>query len=235
MARIADAYILECIGSNMVKRIVDSMTSRSSYNIRSRSPILALITLMVLLTLAAMPISKVFAGSDEDDLDDYKRTIETLNESSDAYTTKPTHPEKNTITGNNDGDEIKGTRHADIIIGTDDNDRIFGLSRGDLINGAAGADTIEGDKGDDTIQGAGGAEQMFGKDGNDVLSGGNEADYLSGGSDNDELYAGESDDTLRGGSGADYFDCGSGFDVVIDFDRSKGDTHSPDCEVIYEA
>jgi Ca2+-binding RTX toxin-like protein len=218
----------------MVYQILDSLTNRSS-NMQTKFPIIGSITFMVLLlTLTATPMSKVWAGSDDDDLGDYERTIETSNESSDAFTAEPLHPEKNTITGNNDGDEIKGTRHAEIIIGSDDNDRIFGLNRDDVINGAAGADTIEGDKGDDTIQGAGGAEQMYGNDGDDVLSGGNEADYLSGGSGRDELYAGESDDTLRGGSGADYFDCGSGFDTVIDFDPSRGDTHSSDCEVIYE-
>jgi hypothetical protein len=57
--------------------------------------------------------------------------------------------------------------------------------------------------------------------------------YRVGGSGDDELYGGD-DDTLRGGSGKDYFDCGFGFDIILDFDASDGDTHTTDCEVVYE-
>src|SRR5215203_4412192 len=93
---------------------------------------------------------------------------------------------------------------------------------------------IDGTSHDDVIIGSELNDDISGRDGNDVISGGFEPDYLSGGSGDDELYGGDDDDTLRGGSGKDYFDCGFGFDIILDFDASEGDTHSADCEVVYE-
>lgn len=37
---------------------------------------------------------------------------------------------------------------------------------------------------------------------------------------------------LIGGAGADYYDCGDGYDVVVDFNPTKGDTTADNCEVI---
>jgi Ca2+-binding RTX toxin-like protein len=191
--------------------------------------------------LVLVPIPTVLAQSNEEDFDheddvgDFDRSVETIASSTEEiFSDLPTHPEKDTITGNNDGAEIKGTRHDDIIIGTADNNRILGRDGADVINGAGGSDTVEGNDDDDTIQGAQGDEQMYGKRGNDVLSGGPDHDYLSGGSGMDQMFGDDGDDTLRGGDGADYFDCGVGFDVVYGYDRSQGDAHTPDCEVVLE-
>jgi Ca2+-binding RTX toxin-like protein len=196
------------------------------------------LSLMVLSVCAVgLPLTNAWAGSDDNsnDFDDDNRVIISETSTSEAFSGLPLKPEKGTITGNNDGTIIDGTSHDDTIIGTDLADTIKGRNGDDVINGATGSDTIKGNDGDDTIQEAGLSGQVYGNDGNDVLSGGFEPDYLSGGSDNDELYGGDDDDTLRGGSGADYFDCGIGFDTVLDFDPSEGDTHSADCEVVYEA
>jgi Ca2+-binding RTX toxin-like protein len=143
------------------------------------------------------------------------------------------HPEKRTITGNNDGTPIDRTSHDDVIIGTELNNRTSGRGGSDVINSATGADTIEGKDGDETIVEADGSGQVYGNRGNDVISGGFEPDYLSGGSGDDELYGGD-DDTLRGESGKDYFDWGFGFDIILDLDASDGESHSADCEVVYE-
>ena len=186
--------------------------------------------------IALFPIPTVLAGSDEDDIGDFNRIVDTRSPiNPDAASFQPLHPERRTITGDNDGGEIDGTRHDDIIIGTTSNDRMFGRNGADVMNGAGGADTIEGNRDDDTMQGAEGDDQMYGDSGNDVVSGGNNNDYISAGSGMDQLFGGEHDDTLKGGSGADYFDCGPGFDVITDFDSSKGDVHNNiECEVILE-
>jgi Ca2+-binding RTX toxin-like protein len=44
------------------------------------------------------------------------------------------------------------------------------------------------------------------------------------------MYGEDGNDLLEGGDGADYFDCGDGLDVIIDFEPSKGDTHTNNCE-----
>lgn len=191
------------------------------------------LSLMILSVCAVgLPLPNAWAGSY--DFDGDNRIIISQSTNSEAFSDLPLQPEKRTITGNNDGTIIDGTSHDDTIIGTSLADTIYGRNGNDVINGATGSDTIKGNDGDDTIQEADLSGQVYGNDGNDVLSGGFEPDYLSGGSGTDELYGGDQDDTLRGGSGADHFDCGPGFDIVLDFDASKGDTHSSDCEVIYE-
>ena len=189
---------------------------------------------LIVLSISVGGLSAPNAWAGSNDFDDDNREVLKESVQSDAFSDLPLHPEKNTITGNNDGLPIDGTRRDNIIIGTEAQDRISGKDGSDVVNGATGADTIEGNDGDDTIQEASGPGQVYGNDGNDVLSGGFEPDYLSGGSGMDELYGADDDDTLRGGSGADYFDCGFGFDTVVDLDSSEGDTHSADCEVIIE-
>jgi Ca2+-binding RTX toxin-like protein len=48
------------------------------------------------------------------------------------------------------------------------------------------------------------------------------------------LYGEAGNDILEGGRGADYFDCGDGLDVIVDYDPSKGDTHTNNCEDVRE-
>ena len=203
---------------------------------------ISFVMILLFAGMVLLPIPTALAESDEDafdhddDIGDLERTVDTRSPiNPDIASLQPLHPERRTITGDNDGIEIDGTRHDDIIIGTTGNDRMSGRNGADVMNGAGGADTEEGDRGDDTMQGAEGDDQMYGESGNDVVSGGNNNDYVSGGSGMDQLFGGENDDTLKGGSGADYFDCGAGFDVITDFDPSKGDAHADiECEVILE-
>jgi Ca2+-binding RTX toxin-like protein len=212
------------------------------HNERSSTRFIPFLVVALLASVVVLPIPSALAGSNEDDFDhdddigDFDRTVDTRSPiDADAAIFQPLHPERRTITGDNDGGEIDGTRHDDIIIGTTGNDRMFGRNGADVMNGAGGADTKEGNRGDDTMQGAEGDDQMYGEAGNDVVSGGNNNDYISAGSGMDQLFGGDNDDTLKGGSGADYFDCGPGFDVITDFDSSKGDVHNNiECEVILE-
>ena len=68
------------------------------------------------------PISNALAASNDDfdhdeDIGEFDRTVETIttNNDNDIFSLLPTDPEKGTLTGNNDGPEIKGT-HGDKII-----------------------------------------------------------------------------------------------------------------------
>jgi hypothetical protein len=44
------------------------------------------------------------------------------------------------------------------------------------------------------------------------------------------VIGGEGDDLLTGGGGAQRFVCGGGEDTILDYDESKGDTKTEDCE-----
>jgi Ca2+-binding RTX toxin-like protein len=191
-------------------------------------------------------VSSLFIGNDDkkdlgDDFDHTQdtgngdRKVITTGSTAETLNTLPTTHGDNTITGNNDGDEIKGTDKDDTIIGTFLNDRIRGLGGDDTLNGAYGSDTIQGNDGDDTVQGAELDDQIYGDKGSDVMSGGTGNDYIAAGSETtNEFYGDDGDDTLRGGSGKDFFSCGAGFDVVLDYDKSQGDVYTMDCEVINE-
>jgi Ca2+-binding RTX toxin-like protein len=135
----------------------------------------------------------------------------------------------------------KGTNCDDIIIGCPmtvegtgcrTGDTLRGLERNDVLQGSIGDDSLYGDEGDDELTGADGNDKLYGGPDNDVLLAGIGNDLLIGDEGNDELYAGPGDDVLIGGPGADYFDCGEGYDIIIDFDPAKGDTHADNCEVV---
>jgi Ca2+-binding RTX toxin-like protein len=97
------------------------------------------------------------------------------------------------ITGNNNRNEIGGGAGNDMIAGRGGDDFIYG-DLGD----AAGNDSLFGDDGNDTI---------FGEDGNDFISGGNNDDSL--GEDDGESGT----DTLVGGAGNDFAQGGFGNDT----------------------
>ena len=127
-----------------------------------------------------------------------------------------------------------GTNDADIMLGCDLDDVMYGKDGNDVLQGRLGNDRLYGGKGDDNLQGGAGADELYGGKGDDVLFGGLDDDFLVGGDGNDELYGEAGNDILEGGDGADYFDCGDGLDVIVDFDPSKGDTHTNNCEDVRE-
>jgi Ca2+-binding RTX toxin-like protein len=136
----------------------------------------------------------------------------------------------------------KGTSCDDVIIGCpmttttgtgcSTGDTLRGLEGNDVLQGSIGDDSLYGDEGDDELTGADGNDKLYGGPDNDVLLAGIGNDLLVGDKGNDELYAGPGDDVLIGGPGADYFDCGEGYDIIIDFDPARGDTHADNCEVV---
>lgn len=77
---------------------------------------------------------------------------------------------------------------------------------------------ISGNTSDNILKGLSGKDLLFGNKGNDELSGGN---------GNDVLLGGTGKDTLTGGAGADAFSFSHPLeeaDVIVDFDRSEGDS-----------
>src|SRR5919107_1885760 len=127
-----------------------------------------------------------------------------------------------------------GTRKPDIMLGCDLDDIMYGKSASDVLQGRLGNDRLFGDSGEDNLQGGLGGDELYAGRGNDVIFAGFEDDFLVAGEGNDELYGEDGNDLLEGGEGADYFDCGDGLDVIIDYDPSKGDTHTNNCEDVRE-
>ena len=127
-----------------------------------------------------------------------------------------------------------GTNGPDIMLGCDTSDTMYGKSASDVLQGRSGDDRLNGDGGDDSLQGGEGGDELHGGRGDDIIFAGFEDDFLVAGEGDDELYGEDGNDLLEGGDGADYFDCGDGLDVIVDFDPSKGDTHTNNCEDIRE-
>ena len=129
----------------------------------------------------------------------------------------------------------EGTNRPDQMFGCDLEDIIYGKSGNDVLQGRLANDRLYGDSGDDNLQGGAGGDELYAGTGDDIIFGGLEDDFLVGGKGNDELYGEAGNDILEGGDGADYFDCGDGLDVIVDFDPSKGDTHTNNCEDVRES
>ena len=127
-----------------------------------------------------------------------------------------------------------GTRKPDIMLGCDLDDIMYGKSASDVLQGRLGNDRLFGDSGEDNLQGGLGGDELYAGRGNDVIFAGFEDDFLVAGEGNDELYGEDGNDLLEGGDGADYFDCGDGLDVIVDYDPSKGDIHTNNCEDVRE-
>jgi Ca2+-binding RTX toxin-like protein len=143
-------------------------------------------------------------------------------------------PSSNAINPTIEGTQtIEGTNERDTLYGTQNDDHIEGHNKDDIMYGHAGDDEIEGGKGDDLLYGEEGEDILQGETKNDKLFGGDGNDELDGGKGNDELIAEEGNDRLEGGLDADNFDCGLGKDIVVDFNKTQGDSIKVEgCEVI---
>src|SRR5918996_981624 len=127
-----------------------------------------------------------------------------------------------------------GTDKSDVMLGCDLDDIMYGKSASDVLQGRLGNDRLFGNGGDDNLQGGAGGDELYAGRGDDVIFAGFDDDFLVAGEGNDEMYGEDGNDILEGGRGADYFDCGDGLDVIIDFEPSKGDTHTNNCEDVRE-
>ncbi|MEM9012970.1 MAG: beta-propeller fold lactonase family protein [Pseudomonadota bacterium] len=111
-------------------------------------------------------------------------------------------------------EDIIGSGRRDTLTGDDENNEIDGANGADIINGGGGRDIIAGGNGPDTIDGGGGDDIINGNGGSDDIFGGAGADNLNGAGGRDELVGGIGDDTLSGGGGRDTIDGGAGDDMV---------------------
>ena len=158
---------------------------------------------------------------------------------SDLGDTSPVEEENvqgRTITGPSEIDIaniIIGTDEADTILGSPTDDLIKAEGGDDLVMANEGNDRVFGSSGDDLLQGNLGNDKIDGEGRNDVLIGGDFDDILSGGDGDDTLFGGPGNDMLKGGPGKNRFVCADGVDTVLDYNPSKGDTISGDCEVIH--
>jgi Ca2+-binding RTX toxin-like protein len=128
---------------------------------------------------------------------------------------------------------IVGTDEADTILGTQTDDIIRAEGGDDLVMANEGNDRVFGSSGDDLLQGNLGDDKLDGEGRNDVLIGGDFDDILSGGDGDDALFGGPGNDVLKGGEGKNRFVCADGVDTVLDYNPSKGDTITGDCETVH--
>ncbi|HEX5892341.1 MAG TPA: hypothetical protein VFY41_05720 [Nitrososphaeraceae archaeon] len=128
----------------------------------------------------------------------------------------------------------EGTDDHDIMQGCDLEDIMYGQAQSDILQGHLANDKLFGNRGSDNLEGGAGGDDLYAGRGDDVIFAGFDDDFLVAGEGNDELYGETGNDILEGGTGADYFDCGDGLDVIIDFQPSKGDTHTNNCEDVRE-
>jgi Ca2+-binding RTX toxin-like protein len=129
-------------------------------------------------------------------------------------------------------DDIEGSSECAIshAYGGPGNDRIGSPS--DFTSGGGGNDIIEFADCGGVAYGGAGNDQMRGGDVRVELHGGSGDDILRGSDsgDPDKLFGDDGNDTLTGGEGATSFSCGPGTDTITNFDASKGDTKTADCE-----
>ena len=128
------------------------------------------------------------------------------------------------ITGNSNGNILKGGSGDDTIIAGSTSSTISGGSGNDLLKGNEGNDSISGGKGNDSIYGFDGNDTIIAGEGADTIYGGFDDDILNGGAGNDVIYGDEGYDTITGGAGADILYGGAGNDVFVYTSGDGNDT-----------
>ena len=196
----------------------------------SEAPLLK-VALPVLLLMMGLSLTPLSVWADNDDSHQFS---ELTDDSGGAVQEKNvqgrtiTGPFEDQLTGT-----IEGTDNADTILGTPADDLIYAEGGDDLVMANEGNDRVFGSSGDDLLQGNLGNDKIDGEGRNDVIIGGDFDDILSGGDGDDSLFGGPGNDVLKGGEGKNRFICADGVDTVLDYNPSKGDTISGDCEVVH--
>ncbi|MCE3232976.1 MAG: calcium binding hemolysin protein [Rickettsiaceae bacterium] len=119
------------------------------------------------------------------------------------------------ILGDDQNNELHGTRLEDIISAGNGDDDIFGGENDDYISGGAGDDGLLGEHGNDYIMGGSGNDVLIGGIGDDVLDGGEGDDILTGDEGDDKIYGGAGDDLLYSSVGSETLSGGTGSDAFI--------------------
>jgi len=149
-------------------------------NLRTRSALLAIVTLIASLLAVTAPA---------------------------AAQANPTCDGKAaTIVGTNGNDTIQGTSGNDVIVGLGGRDRIFGGAGNDIICGGDGGDLLRGQRGRDRLFGGQGNDRLQGNNGADYLEGGTGRDAIRGDRGNDQIVGGGGGDRVNAGPDADWCD-----------------------------
>ena len=125
------------------------------------------------------------------------------------------------MTGNNDDQDLFGGDGNDTLDGQGDADSLFGGTGNDALRGGTGNDHLDGFDGDDILIAAdtnltSEINTLFGGAGNDTLTGGGGADTLTGGAGDDALNGDTGSDMLHGGSGNDIYFVNAQDDLVVE-------------------
>jgi Ca2+-binding RTX toxin-like protein len=219
-----------------ILKVIDSQESIQNFEmtgaIQNKTKIPKHLPVFLLIGGLMMAPLSIYAESNDDNDDN-------SHEFSELGDTSPVQEENvqgRTITGSVetqiDG-TIVGTDEADTILGSPTDDLIEAEDGDDLVMANEGNDRVFGSSGEDLLQGNLGNDKIDGEGRNDVLIGGDFDDILSGGDGDDSLFGGPGNDVMKGGEGKNRFVCADGVDTVLDYNPSKGDTISGDCEVIH--
>lgn len=119
---------------------------------------------------------------------------------------------RNTITGDNDHNELNGTDKNDVILGKEGEDLLMGGKGNDFLKGGTEENELRGGQGDDFLLGGLDYDELKGESGNDLLSAGAGDDDLYGGTGINQLFGGKGDDYLKNNKGLS--DGGAGFDIA---------------------
>jgi Ca2+-binding RTX toxin-like protein len=214
--------------------LINSINVLCSNKMHAKSEI-TLIRLFVppILLIAGLVLTPISALAESDD--DNPHQFGTLTD--DEGVVQEENVQGRTITGSSelltDSQTLFGTDEADTLLGTSQSDVIHAKGGDDLVLAHEGNDRVFGGSGDDLLQGNLGDDKLDGEGRNDVLIGGDFDDILSGGDGDDSLFGGPGNDVLKGGEGKNRFVCADGVDTVLDYEPSKGDTVSGDCEIVH--
>lgn len=120
-----------------------------------------------------------------------------------------------TLTGDEQANDIDGKSGNDLIAGLDGNDNIQGGSGNDTIDGGAGDDVIVAEQDNDVVSGGEGNDLLLGGTGDDAIDGGAGEDWVEGDAGNDTLDGGADTDLVIGGEGSDDLSGGTGDDALF--------------------
>jgi len=122
-----------------------------------------------------------------------------------------------------------GTPEADTISGNDNAQQIFAVEGNDFVDGWGGNDLIYGNEDADTLRGAEQSDVLHGNTGDDSI----DASTFDTAGSTDRIFGGAGNDTIQAEDGnVDSIDCGAG--LLDQAFRDPGDTVTG-CELVFDS
>lgn len=151
--------------------------------------------------------SETFDGGEGNDTVDYSNSVYSQNINLQTNTTYKFGGHTDTLISI---ENIIGTFFGDTITGDNNSNNLNGLFGNDMIYGGLGNDQLFGGYDNDYLFGEEGSDSLYGGEGDDFLLGNHsplkdgQNDYLFGDDGNDYLFSEKGADLLNGGNGIDY-------------------------------